>query len=112
MLARFNHMSTAIQWVVFPRLSTDAMVATGITDKPAVARSAVETVMTYAPNAGWGEVVRIAVPGELPTDAELSEWPSPGKTYVCKRARHDGEYRWMPLFPLELPSSAMKEAHF
>jgi hypothetical protein len=59
------------------------MVATGVTDKPAVARSAVETVMTLAPNAGWGEVIRTALPGERFTEAELSEWRNrAGFTYA------------------------------
>ena len=31
-------MSIAVQWVVFSELSTDAMVATGITDEPSTAR--------------------------------------------------------------------------
>ena len=111
MLARLIHMSVVIQWVVFPRLSSDAMVATGVTDKPAVARSAVETVMTLAPNAGWGEVIRTAVPGERFTDAELSQWPQPGRIFICRRAARDGEYTWMPLYPLEQPSPAGEEAY-
>jgi hypothetical protein len=92
-------MGTAMQWVVFPAVSSDAMVATGITDKPAVARSVVEAVLACAPEAGWGEIVRIAVTGEAPADDDLSEWPPPGQVQVCRRAGRNGEYKWMPLFP-------------
>jgi hypothetical protein len=99
-------MGTAIQWAVYPALSTDVMIATGITDKPAAARSVVEAVMTLAPNSAWGELVRIGVPGKLPADAELSEWPSPGEVYICRRTTNDGKYKWMPLFPLHQASSA------
>jgi hypothetical protein len=103
-------VSTAIQWAVFPALSSDAMIAAGITDKPGMAQSVVEAIMAVSPDAGWGEVVRIAVPGEPPTDAELSEWPPPGEVYICKRAVNDGEHKWMPLFPNNRPSSVREEA--
>jgi hypothetical protein len=91
-------MSTAVQWVVFAERSTDAMIATGITDKPSAARRIVEAIMADARNAGWGEVLRVPVPGEAPADAELSEWPPPGEVYICRRATRG--YRWMPLFPV------------
>jgi hypothetical protein len=40
--------------VVFSELSTDAMVATGITDEPSTARWMVETIMADTGHAGWG----------------------------------------------------------
>jgi hypothetical protein len=92
-------MRAAIQWTVFPVLSSEAMVATGITDKPGMAQSAVEAIMAVSPNAGWGEVVRIAVPGGQPTDADWGEWPLPGEVRVCRRDVNDGKIKWMPLFP-------------
>jgi hypothetical protein len=103
-------MSIAIQWAVFPALSSDAMIATGVTDKPGMAQSVVEAIMAISPNAGWGEVVRIAVPGERPSDAELREWPPPGEVWVCRRAADDGEHKWMPLFPDNWPSPVREEA--
>jgi hypothetical protein len=103
-----NGMSTAIQWAVYPARSTDAMIAAGVTDKPDAARSAVEAVLSVAPNAGWGEVVRIVVPGEFPTDDELSEWPPLGEVHVCRRAADDA-YAWLPLFPLRNPLPAQNE---
>jgi len=47
-------MSIAVQWVVFAELSTDAMIATGMTDKPSEARWAVEAIMADVRTAGWG----------------------------------------------------------
>jgi hypothetical protein len=104
-----GHVSTAIQWAVYPALRTDAMIAAGVTDKPDAVRSAVETILSLAPDAGWGEVVRIVIPGEFPTDSELSEWPPPGEVHVCRRAADDG-YSWLPLFPLIKQPPAQSEA--
>jgi hypothetical protein len=63
-------LSIAVQWVVFSGLSTDAMVATGITDEPSTARWMVETILADTSHAGWGEVHRVPVPGEIPSEAE------------------------------------------
>jgi hypothetical protein len=78
-------LSIAVQRVVFSELSTDAMVATGITDEPSTARWMVETILADTSHAGWGEVRRVPVPGEIPSEAELSQWPTPGEVYVCQR---------------------------
>ena len=51
-------LSIAVQWVVFSELSTDAMVATGITDEPSTARWMVEKILADTSHAGWGEVRR------------------------------------------------------
>ena len=59
-------MSIAVQWVVFSELSTDAMVATGITDEPSTARWMVETILADTSHAGWGEVRRVPVPRRDP----------------------------------------------
>lgn len=93
-------MSIAVQWVVLAELSTDAIIATGITDKPSIARWIVESVMADVGNAGWGEVMRVPVPGEVPTEAEIAAWPPPGQIWVCRRANRGG-YKWMPLFPAD-----------
>jgi hypothetical protein len=79
-------LSIAVQWVVFSELSTDAMVATGITDEPSTARWMVETILADTSHAGWGEVQRVPAPGEIPSEAELSQWPAPGEVYVCRRS--------------------------
>ncbi len=93
-------MSIAVQWVVLAELSTDAMIATGMTDDPSAARWIVETIMADVRNAGWGEVLRVPVPGEAPTETELTAWPPPGEVWVCRRTSHDG-FTWMPLFCAE-----------
>jgi hypothetical protein len=99
-------MSIGVQWVVFAELSTDAMIATGMTDDPSAARWIVETIMAEVRNAGWGEVLRVPVPGEPPTETELTAWPPPGEVWVCRRTSHDG-FTWMPLFCAE-PDTAKR----
>jgi hypothetical protein len=76
-------LSIAVQWVVFSELSTDAMVATGITDEPSTARWMVETILADTSHAGWGGAPG---PGEIPSEAELSQWPTPGEVYVGRRS--------------------------
>ena len=91
-------MSIAVQWVVFSELSTDALVATGLTGEPSTARWLVETVLADASHAGWGEVRRVPVPGVVPSETELSQWPARGEVYVCRRSTLGG-YAWQSLFP-------------
>jgi hypothetical protein len=45
-------------------------------------------------------VLRVPVPGETPTETELTAWPPPGEVWVCRRTSHDG-FTWMPLFCAE-----------
>lgn len=75
----------AVQWVVFSDSSSDAIVATGITDRPSAVRWMVEAVLTDVRNAGWAEVRRVPVYGEVATEEELTRWPPPGETYLCRR---------------------------
>lgn len=92
-------MSTAVEWVVFAELSTDPMIASGNTAKASTARWIVETILAGVTNAGWGQIVRVALPGEPVTEADLDEWPPPGRVYLCRRAAPGG-YKWIPLFPV------------
>ena len=73
------------------------MVATGITDEPSTARWMVETILADTMNAGWGEVRRVPVPGERPSETELALWPPPGEVLVCRRSAVGG-CTWRPLF--------------
>jgi hypothetical protein len=91
-------MGIAVQWAVFSASSTGAVIANGLTGKPSIARWLVETILADVRNAGWGEVLRVPVPGEAVTETELSQWPPPGEVHVCRRAALGG-YMWMPLFP-------------
>jgi hypothetical protein len=88
-------LSIAVQWVVFSELSTDAMVATGITDEPLTARWMVETILADTSHAGWGEVQRVPAPGEIPSEAELNQWPAPGEVYVCRRSARGCDWHSM-----------------
>jgi len=101
-------MSIGVQWVVFAELSTDAMIATGMTDDPSAARWIVETIMADVRNAGWGEVLRVPVPGEAPTETELTAWPPPGEVWVCRRTSHDG-FTWLPLFCAEPDTARQRQ---
>jgi hypothetical protein len=100
-------VNTAVQWVVFAERSSDVMVAIGITDKPSAARWIVEAIMADTSNAGWGEVLRVPVPGEAPPGPGPGEWPPPGEVFVCRRDTRGG-YKWPPLFPAG-PDSARQE---
>jgi hypothetical protein len=84
--------------VVFSEQSSDAMVATGITDEPSTARWMVETVLADTSHAAWGEVRRVPAPGEVPSEAELSQWPARGEVYECRRSARGG-WSWQSLFP-------------
>ena len=90
---------------IFAELSTDAMIATGMTDNPSAARWIVETIMADVRNAGWGEVLRVPVPGENRPHG-VTAWPPPGEVWVCRRTGHDG-FTWMPLFCAE-PDTAQQ----
>jgi len=59
-------LSIAVQWVVFSELSTDAMVATGITDEPSTARWMVETILADTSHAGWGRYAGSRFPARFP----------------------------------------------
>ena len=49
-------------------------------------------------HAGWGEVRRVPVPGVVPSETELGQWPARGEVYECRRSTLGG-YAWQPLFP-------------
>jgi hypothetical protein len=91
-------VSTAVEWIVFAELSTDATIAAGNAVKGSTARWMVETILANVPNAGWGEIVRVAA-GQLAAEPDLGEWPPAGQVYLCRRAARNG-YKWVPLFPV------------
>jgi hypothetical protein len=55
----------------------------------------VETILADTSHAG-SEVCRVPVPGEIPSEAELSQWPTPGEVYVCRRSARG--CAWQALF--------------
>jgi hypothetical protein len=89
-------LSIAVQWVVFSESSSEGIVATGITGKPSAVRWMVEAILTDVRNAGWAEVRRVPVRGEVATEEELTRWPPPGEVYLCRRATGGG-FKWLPL---------------
>ena len=52
--------------------------------------------------------LRVPVPGEAPTETELTAWPPPGEVWVCRRTGHDG-FTWMPLFCAEPDSTRQRQ---
>ena len=89
-------MSIAVQWVVFAESSSEAIVAMGITEKPSAVQWMVEAILTDVRNAGWAEVRRVPVRGQVATAEELTRWPPPGEVYLCRRATGGG-FKWLPL---------------
>jgi hypothetical protein len=89
-------LSIAVQWVVFAESSSEAIVAMGITEKPSAVQWMVEAILTDVRNAGWAEVRRVPVRGQVATAEELTRWPPPGEVYLCRRATGGG-FKWLPL---------------
>lgn len=76
-------------WIIYPRDSSCAMIATGISDDEGEARSNVEIHLTIRDDALLGIVI------------------APGATHdVCRRAITEGEYVWTPLLPHQVSESA------
>lgn len=68
-------------WDVYPRSSSNPMVATGQSSSQRGARVVVETVLAEKDSAAWGLTIGPA-----------------GETDVCRRGREDGTFVWRPLF--------------
>lgn len=79
-------------WTVYPRLSSEAMVATGVTDKPENARACIEMVLTQADSSAWGVLVG-----------------HHGTMEKCRRARGGG-FLWGPLYEPEAVDDQAAEA--
>jgi len=88
-------------WSVYPRLSTDPMVAAGITDRPDKARHEVESALSANQSAAWGilQQVRVSL-GDLCQDSDLlSMWPATGVIPVMCRRDLTGGFVWKPVLP-------------
>src|SRR5690242_11912922 len=59
----------AWEWSVYPRLSSNPMVAAGITDEPDKARGEVEAVLGADDGAGWGVLQQVRVSAGEPGQA-------------------------------------------
>jgi hypothetical protein len=91
----------AWEWSVYPRLSTNPMVAAGITDEPGRARSEVESVLGANEGAGWGmlQQVRLAV-GEPNDSHPLQVWPATSRLPLMCRRDGWGGFVWQQVNPV------------
>ena len=88
---------TICTWEVLPSDSRFPIVASGITNDAGKARREVEVAMA-TPGAGFGHLVRTAVPGLAPDHKDRKLWPPLGEVQQCRRNRTGG-FSWRPLYP-------------
>ena len=93
----------AWEWWVYPRLSTNPMVAAGITDEPDKARGDVETVLGADEGAGWGmlQQVRVSV-GEPSEGHPLQLWPAASSMPLMCRRDGRGGFVWQQVSPAKV----------
>lgn len=95
--------TTICTWEVLPSDSRFPIVASGITNDADKARREVEVAMAK-PDAGFGHLVRTAIPGLAPDHKARKLWPPLGEVQQCRRNRSGG-FTWHPLYPA-LPERA------
>jgi hypothetical protein len=96
--------ATMCTWEVLPSDSRSPIIASGISADAVKAQRDVEGAMT-APGAGFGHLVRTAIPGLSPLFDERKAWPPLGEVQQCRRARNGG-FSWRPLYPAIVPEWA------
>lgn len=89
--------TTLCTWEVLPSDSRFPIVASGITTDSGKAQREVEAAMAK-PGAGFGHLVRTAIPGLGPDLSERQLWPPLGEVQQCRRNRTGG-FSWRPLYP-------------
>lgn len=89
--------TTICTWEVLPSDSRFPIVASGITNDADKARREVEIAMAK-PGAGFGHLVRTAIPGLAPDHKDRKLWPPLGEVQQCRRNRNGG-FSWRPLYP-------------
>jgi hypothetical protein len=95
--AEANPGTTVCTWEVLPSDSGFPIVASGISTNADKARRDVEIAMTK-PGAGFGHLVRTAIPGSLPDTRDRMLWPPLGEVQQCRRNRSGGFF-WRALYP-------------
>lgn len=93
----------AWEWSVYPRLSSNPMVAAGITDELDRARGEVESALGADEGAGWGmlQQVRLAV-GEPSGGPPFEKWPAADcLPSMCRRDGRGG-FVWQPVNPVSV----------
>lgn len=96
--------TTICTWEVLPSDSRCPIVASGITTDAEKAKREVEAAMAK-PGAGFGHLVRTAIPGLTPGTRDRQAWPPLGEVQQCRRNRTGG-FSWRPLYPA-YPESAV-----
>lgn len=96
--------TTMCTWEVLPSDSRFPIVASGMSTDAGKAQRDVESAMT-APGAGFGHLVRTAIPGLAPHFDERMTWPPLGEVQQCRRTRNGG-FSWRPLYPAMTPEAA------
>ena len=89
--------TTICTWEVLPSDSRFPIVASGITTDADKAKREVEAAMAK-PGAGFGHLVRTAIPGLAAGARERKAWPPLGEVQQCRRNRTGG-FAWHPLYP-------------
>lgn len=91
------------QWAVYHQHSshgTSGILANGITDKPAKAKTVVEMILAQVDEAAWGILVRVVLDlgSAYHVEEPLGDWPPAGEVQYCRRATN-GDFTWDSLYP-------------
>jgi hypothetical protein len=94
-------MTMAWEWSVYPRLSSNPMVAAGITGELDKARGEVESVLGADEGAGWGMLQQVRVSVGEPSDGHPFErWPATGFLPLMCRRDGRGGFVWQQVNPM------------
>ena len=90
----------AWEWSVYPRLSTNPMVAAGITDEPGQGAGRGRAGAGADDGAGWGmlQQVRLSV-GEPSEGNALAVWPAASCLPLMCRRDGQGGFVWQEVNP-------------
>ncbi|MBO0804466.1 MAG: hypothetical protein J2P25_15495 [Nocardiopsaceae bacterium] len=104
-----NPSTTFCTWEVLPSDSRHPIIASGISANAGKARHDVEVAMAM-PHAGFGHLVRTAIPGMSPDLKDRLLWPPLGEVQQCRRNRKGG-FSWHALYSsVGLPLPDAEEA--
>jgi hypothetical protein len=94
----------AWEWWVYPRLSSNPMVAAGITDEPGRARGEVESVLGADEAAAWGMLQQVRLSVGDPNDGghPLQLWPAPASLPLMCRRDGGGGFVWQQVSPVSV----------
>jgi hypothetical protein len=95
-------MTMAWEWSVYPRLSSNPIVAAGITDEPDRARCEVELALGADEGAGWGMLQQVRLSVGEPSDGgcPLERWPAASCLPLMCRRDGRGGFVWHRVNPV------------